>query len=169
MKRVLLFLGCVAPTLAEVTPGVAQLPEIEAPPESQIHLGQMLFWDPILSGERDVACATCHHPDFAWADGRDLSLGPGATGLGPERTRDSDHSVPVVGRNAPTILNTAFNGLGLRRGRRGRGGGGVLDPGAAPMFWDNRIASLEAQALEPIKAFEEMRGAHTRRTRPSTA
>ena len=26
------------------------------------------------------------------------------------------------------------------------------------MFWDNRVASLEAQALEPIKAFEEMRG-----------
>jgi len=26
------------------------------------------------------------------------------------------------------------------------------------MFWDNRTTSLEAQALEPIKAFEEMRG-----------
>jgi cytochrome c peroxidase len=26
------------------------------------------------------------------------------------------------------------------------------------MFWDNRVRSLELQALEPIKAFEEMRG-----------
>jgi cytochrome c peroxidase len=26
------------------------------------------------------------------------------------------------------------------------------------MFWDNRVRSLEAQALEPIKTFEEMRG-----------
>ena len=33
----------------------------------------MLFWDPVLSGNRDTACATCHHPDFAYADGRDLS------------------------------------------------------------------------------------------------
>lgn len=28
-------------------------------------LGRLLFWDPILSGSRDTACATCHHPDFA--------------------------------------------------------------------------------------------------------
>jgi cytochrome c peroxidase len=26
------------------------------------------------------------------------------------------------------------------------------------MFWDNRVRSLETQALEPIKAFDEMRG-----------
>ncbi len=44
-------------------------------------LGRLLFWDPILSGERDTACATCHHPDLAWADGRELSLGAGAVGL----------------------------------------------------------------------------------------
>jgi cytochrome c peroxidase len=33
-----------------------------------------------------------------------------------------------------------------------------VDPAAAPMFWDSQIRSLEAQALEPIKALEEMRG-----------
>ena len=48
-------------------------------------LGRLLFWDPILSGAEDVACATCHHPDFAYADGRELSLGSGAVGLGPGR------------------------------------------------------------------------------------
>ena len=43
--------------------------------KAAVDLGRLLFWDPILSGNKDVACATCHHPDFAYADGRDLSLG----------------------------------------------------------------------------------------------
>ncbi len=122
-------------------------------------LGRLLFWDPLLSGDRDVACATCHHPDFAYADGRDLSLGVGAVGLGPARVDRSDGRIPVVKRNSPTILNTAFNGLDDRRRRRG-GGNTIasLDPARAPMFWDSRVRSLETQALEPLKALEEMRG-----------
>ena len=122
-------------------------------------LGRLLFWDPLLSGDRDVACATCHHPDFAYGDGRDLSLGVGAVGLGPARVDMSDGRIPVVKRNSPTILNTAFNGLDDRRRRRG--GGDTLasvDPARAPMFWDSRVRSLETQALEPLKALEEMRG-----------
>ena len=82
-------------------------------------LGRLLFWDPLLSGHRDAACATCHHPDFAYADGRDLSLGAGAIGLGPARVDASDGRIPIVKRNSPTILNTAFNGLDDRRRRRG--------------------------------------------------
>lgn len=126
---------------------------------AEVRLGRLLFWDPLLSGDRDVACATCHHPDFAYADGRDLSLGPGATGLGPARVDASDGRIPIVKRNSPTILNTAFNGLNDRRRRRG-GGDTIasIDPARAPMFWDSRVRSLEAQALEPLKALEEMRG-----------
>ncbi|MDX1396178.1 MAG: cytochrome c peroxidase [Gemmatimonadota bacterium] len=131
-----------------------------APPSISIEeLGRLLFWDPILSGERDVACATCHHPDFAYADGRELSLGPGAVGLGPARVDRSGGLIPPVRRNAQTVLNTTFNGLDRRRGRRG--GDDVdrtPDSARAPMFWDSRVRSLEAQALEPIKVFEEMRG-----------
>ncbi|TXM89861.1 tryptophan tryptophylquinone biosynthesis enzyme MauG, partial [Methylobacterium sp. WL122] len=33
-------------------------------------LGRKLFFDPILSADRDRACVTCHLPDLAWADGR---------------------------------------------------------------------------------------------------
>lgn len=135
------------------------------------HLGWLLFWDPILSGSRDTACASCHHPDFAYADGRELSRGTGAVGIGPDRTDRSGGAIPIVRRNSPTILNTAFNGVGGGRGRGRRGGAieallnsdAVLNADSvnaerAPMFWDNRVRSLEAQALEPIKAFEEMRG-----------
>ena len=122
-------------------------------------LGRLLFWDPVLSGDRDVACATCHHPDFAYADGRDLSLGAGAVGLGPARVDLSDGRIPTVKRNSQTILNTAFNGLDDRRRRRGFSGTArSVDPARAPMFWDSRVRSLETQALEPIKALEEMRG-----------
>ena len=95
-------------------------------------LGRLLFWDPLLSGDRDVACATCHHPDFAYGDGRDLSLGAGAVGLGPARVDVSDGRIPTVKRNSQTILNTAFNGLDDRRRRRG-GGNTIasLDPAMA--------------------------------------
>ena len=52
-------------------------------------------------------------------------------------------------RNSQTVLNVAFNGLTA---------GGHANPAAAPMFWDLRVRGLEAQALEPLKALDEMRG-----------
>ena len=122
-------------------------------------LGRLLFWDPILSGDRDIACGTCHHPDFAYADGRDLSLGTGSVGLGPRRADRSNGRIPTVKRNAPTVLNTMYNGV--EESRRRRDGGSTLDSvnhARAPMLWDSRIRSLESQALEPLRTREEMRG-----------
>lgn len=124
-------------------------PDIPSNNISIADLGQLLFWDPILSGERDVACATCHHPEFGYADGRALSIGVGGVGLGPERQDLTNDDITVAQRNSPTIVNTAFNGMGED---------GNYDPDLAPMFWDNRLRSLEAQALRPLESFEEMRG-----------
>ncbi len=132
--------------------------------QATVELGRLLFWDPILSGEKDIACATCHHPAFAYADGRDISLGTGSVGLGPTRRDASSGRIPLVKRNSPTVLNTAFNGLRGGRGRRQAFDTATppspasVDQAAAPMLWDNRVRSLEAQALEPLKAREEMRG-----------
>ncbi len=112
-------------------------------------LGRLLFWDPILSGNQDVACATCHHPDFGYADGRALPIGIEGLGLGPNRRDISGNNIGLVKRNSPTVINTAFNGMDED---------GDFDPALAPMFWDNRMFSLEAQALGPIANFEEMRG-----------
>ncbi|MEZ4472447.1 MAG: cytochrome c peroxidase [bacterium] len=114
---------------------------------AKVALGRLLFWDPILSGPRDIACATCHHPDFAYGDGIALSIGTGGQGLGPDRVRG--RGAPFVPRNAPTVLNTGFNGWT---------GGAMPDPEDAPMFWDSRAHSLEAQALGPIQSDVEMRG-----------
>ncbi len=112
-------------------------------------LGRLLFWDPILSGEKDIACATCHHPDLGYADGRDLPIGVGGIGLGPDRRDVTSDDIGLVPRNSPTILNTAFNGMDED---------GDYNPATAPMFWDVRERSLEAQALGPLLSFEEMRG-----------
>ena len=98
----------------------------------KVSLGRLLFWDPILSGNKDVACATCHHPASGYSDGLALSKG-----------------VNFAKRNSQTIVNAALNGVGED---------GAYDPSAAPMFWDVRVRSLETQALEPLKALEEMRG-----------
>jgi len=134
---------------------LAALPiEVPAPADNpttpdRVALGRLLFWDPILSGQHDVACATCHHPDFGYSDGLDLSIGTHGVGLGATRRFPTGDTRHPVKRNSQSVLNAAFNGLT---------GGAHAGPEAAPMFWDVRVRSLEAQALEPIKAIDEMRG-----------
>ena len=107
-------------------PGTAENP---ITPESAT-LGRMLFFDPILSGSNRMSCATCHHPDFGWADARPLSMGLGGEGLGPERTGGA-----TLRRHAPTLWNTGFSHA---------------------QFWDGRAPTLEEQAAFPIMAPDEM-------------
>src|SRR5687768_18207058 len=139
MQRRVIFLGLalfVAFTaFVLVAVGNAQnvnpVPAVPRASTATEHLGRLLFWDPILSGNKDTACGTCHHPDFAYADGRDLSRGSHAIGLGPARRDVSNGRIPIVRRNSPTVLNTAFNGIGEnRRRRRGDDGAAVasIDP-----------------------------------------
>ncbi|WP_395746745.1 cytochrome-c peroxidase [Prosthecobacter sp.] len=133
-------------TRIEALPRTAALPG-DTP--AKIALGRLLFFDPILSATQDVSCATCHHPQHGWADARPTPLGVHASGLGPARRLVKDAAFLPLTRNTPTILNVAFNGIVS---------GKPYDPAQAPMFWDNRTHSLEAQALAPIRQFEEMRG-----------
>lgn len=112
-------------------------------------LGRLLFFDPILSGNKDVACATCHHPKNGFAEFRDISIGVNGKGFGSKRVFNKPNNIPFVKRNAHTVLNTAFNGIDSLH---------HYAPETSPMFWDNRVKSLENQAIEPLKAMEEMRG-----------
>lgn len=128
--------------------------EITAPANNpitneKVMLGKLLFFDPILSGNKDVACASCHHPSFAFAESLEISIGVNGKGLGEKREFLTPNDIPFVKRNSQTIINTAFNGLTNEN---------EIQPDAAPMFWDLRVKSLENQSLEPIKTFEEMRG-----------
>lgn len=119
-----------------------------ATPE-KVELGRLLFYDPVLSGGKDVACATCHHPDFGYAESIDLSIGVNGKGLGENRHFNDGNNIPFTKRNSQSLLNTAFNGIGSD---------GQYTPEEAPMFWDLRAKGLEEQAAMPIKTFEEMRG-----------
>lgn len=57
-----------------------------------IALGEILFFDPRLSANGQVSCATCHVPELGWSDGRKTSVGMAA-----------------VDRNAPGLLNVRLN------------------------------------------------------------
>lgn len=50
--------------------------------EEKIKLGQMLFFDKELSGNRNISCATCHSPVIATVDGLSTNIGTGGRGLG---------------------------------------------------------------------------------------
>lgn len=59
----------------------------------QIDLGRYLFFDPVLSGNGKLACASCHNPDKGFADGRQFSLGVNGQ---------------ATSRNAPSLWNVGF-------------------------------------------------------------
>lgn len=125
----------VAPdNVLAAAPALASAPAGNASSPAKRELGRLLFWDPVLSGARDVSCASCHDPAFAYADGRASPIGTGGA---------------AIGRNAPSVLRAAWNGL--RAETR-------TAPEDAPMFWDNRARSLEDQARGPLHAPREMRG-----------
>jgi cytochrome c peroxidase len=74
------------------------MPEVVHPAENPYskekeQLGWQLFFDPRLSGSGHIACASCHDPDLAWADGRTLAFG---------------HLRQTGRRNAPSVLNSGY-------------------------------------------------------------
>ncbi|MCB1772148.1 MAG: c-type cytochrome [Gammaproteobacteria bacterium] len=69
-----------------------------------VALGKKLFFEPALSADGTVSCASCHAPEFGWADPRPVSIGVhGRTGS----------------LNAPTVLNAYFNFRQFWNGRAG--------------------------------------------------
>ncbi|MDO7854117.1 cytochrome-c peroxidase [Hymenobacter convexus] len=140
-----------AADLATLTalPLVAPAPANNPGSPAKIALGRALYWDPVLSGGKDVSCASCHHPANGYADAVDLSIGVNGQGLGTSRHFRAPNDIPFVKRNSPTVLNAAFNGLKAD---------GSCDPNTAAMFWDVRAQSLETQSLMPVATLEEMRG-----------
>ena len=127
-----------------------------------VSLGQSLFFDKILSGNRDVSCGTCHDALATVVDGLSLSVGTGGTGMGSTRTLGSGRR--FVPRNAPSVLNT---GLGffytLWDGRvnqeGGWGGGTATFKAPAGVVFPAGLANIvAAQAMLPVLNRTEMRG-----------
>ena len=141
-------------------------------------LGQLLFFSRTLSGDYDVACASCHHPLLAGGDGLSLPVGVAAQDpllLGPGRLLDLDKDLdpskdagPNVPRNSPTVFNVAlYNRALLHDGRVF-----VLDEDVQPGGSNQNIRTpesgkaadpfaganlLEAQAKLPLVSNREMR------------
>lgn len=75
---------------------------------AQARLGQLLFYDKILSGNMNISCATCHHHSMNGADGVSLGIGEGGYGLGPDRLSGTIGTTAVeerIPRNAPALWN----------------------------------------------------------------
>jgi cytochrome c peroxidase len=134
------------------------------PSEAKVELGRLLMFDKILSGNRNIACATCHHP-LAWTgDGLSLSVGEGGCGLAVTRDLGSGSSAVVerVPRNAPFVFNLGAREVGVlfHDGRVAvdpthpsgfrTPAGDALPPGLGSV--------LAAQAMFPVTSTTEMAG-----------
>ncbi len=114
-------------------------------------LGQFLFFDRELSGNRNIACSSCHMPFDHASDLHALGLGQGATGVGFAR-----HGGTVLPRNTPSPFNRSFADALFSDGRvEYLDDGSVQAPVALP---DGVETALEAQALLPLLDRDEMRG-----------
>lgn len=135
------------------------------PPRPQVReglraLGQMLVFDRVLSGNGDISCMTCHHPDLALGDGRSLAIGQGATGLGAARSHPSGAFIP---RNAPPLFNLHLLDHLFWDGRVSvddegdfhTPAGAQLTPDMTSVF---EFGAASAIGLFPVLSREEMRG-----------
>lgn len=152
--------GAVAPAalLRERAAAAGVTPLAPRPDDSPdlVALGRALFHDKVLSGNRDIACSTCHNLTYHTTDLLPLSIGTGGTGLAVGRLLGTG---AFATRNAPELFN------------RGH-------PEWRRLFWDGRVEAtaaglstpigpglppglsglLAAQVLFPLSARTEMRG-----------
>ena len=137
--------------------------DFRAPDDQLAQIGQLLFFDPVLSGNRDVACATCHHPRHASGDGVSLGLGAGAQGLGQARRPVGRHAASRrIPRNAPALWNLGARDVTVLF----HDGRVEMDPGTpgafltpqGPLDYMALDSLLAAQALFPVLSAEEMAG-----------
>jgi cytochrome c peroxidase len=139
--------------------GVTLLPRAPTVRPALVHLGQALAFDRELSGNRDISCATCHLPSLATGDGRSLSVGQGADGLGPARVHPNGTFIP---RNAPPLFNLAamkhlfWDGRVSvdRAGRLTTPAGAQLTPDMTRVF---EFGGISALGLFPVTNRAEMR------------
>jgi cytochrome c peroxidase len=139
--------------------GIGPLPPKPLIRRPLVRLGKALAFDKILSGNRDISCMTCHPTAFATGDGRSLSVGQGATGVGPDRSHPDGVFIP---RNAPPLFNlNAMSRLFWdgrvevdSDGRFHTPAGAQLTPRMTRVF---EFGAISALGLFPVTNREEMR------------
>jgi cytochrome c peroxidase len=78
------------------------IPADNPPTKETVALGRRLYYDPLLSVDGTISCASCHAPQFSFSDNRPVSAGVGGK-LGT--------------RHAPTVINSAYSPLQFWDGR----------------------------------------------------
>ena len=140
--------------------GISALP---APPRVRrelVQLGRLLAFDKELSGNRDIACMTCHLPRLATGDGRSLSIGQGGTALGEMRTHPTATFIP---RNAPAAFNLHALESFFWDGRVFVDGAGTVHSPAGEKITPAmasvvEFGGLSALPLFPVLSRSELRG-----------
>ena len=99
----------------------------------QIDLGRYLFFDPILSGDGTVSCASCHQPEKGLSDGLDRSVGIDGQ---------------IVKRSAPSLWNVAFLKLFFWDGRTTT----LEEQMKGPLFAHDEMGATEHQLRETINS-----------------
>ena len=132
--------------------------------EERAAIGRLLFYDPILSGNRNISCATCHHHETFSADALSLGIGEGGRGIGAKRLpgEGADAIRKRVPRNAPGLWNVGaaeFETF-FHDGRVSRGGAYGHDWVTPAEEWlpEGLPTLLAAQTLFPLTAQFEMAG-----------
>ncbi len=84
-------------------PDAPPYPKGNKPTAERVALGKQLFFDPRLSRNGNMSCASCHSPMFGWSDGLPTARG---------------HDGMLLGRASPTVVNTAYNSIQMWDGRK---------------------------------------------------
>ncbi|MCR4318727.1 MAG: cytochrome-c peroxidase [Candidatus Brocadiaceae bacterium] len=133
-------------------PPIGPLPPVTVPANNpqtatKVELGRKLYFDPRLSGNNWISCATCHNPVLGFADGLPRMLGGPASKEG--------------GRNSPTIINSAYNELQFWDGRAAtleeQALGPIQNPNEMFETLDNVVRKLSG-IPEYVNAFKEVFG-----------
>jgi cytochrome c peroxidase len=103
---------------------------------AQIDLGRYLFFDPLLSKDGSISCASCHQPDKGFSDDLDRSIG--VTG-------------DKVGRSAPTLWNVAFLDKFFWDARAKT----LEEQAQGPLFDAKEMGNTPAQLLRSLRANNE--------------
>jgi parallel beta-helix repeat protein len=119
-------------------PAPIENPDNPSAPE-KVALGRLLFFDPVLSGENNVSCATCHHPDAGFSNASSVSFGKG----------DGQFL-----RNVPTLWEVAYKDALFLDGRAANLESQLLVPltSADEMAQDPDTLVEELQAIEAYQS-----------------
>ncbi len=134
------------------------------PDPKKIELGRLLFFDKILSGNRNISCATCHHPKKGTTDRLALPVGEGGIGLAKHRRIESMPVLARVPRNSQALyflgakeFKRLFHDGRVEVDKNKNWPSGFWTPARRklPVGLDNVLA---AQAMFPVLSAVEMAG-----------